>query len=104
MGKEIECPYCKAHISKPEEKRTDVNISVRMIADAVADNADIFSLVSADSDLIPPINYIRANFPNKQVKVYFPPTNFSHDIRENSSTVPIRGSDRILSFFIAVRG
>ena len=82
MGKEIECPYCKAHTSKPEEKRTDVNISVRMIADAVADNADIFSLVSADSDLIPPINYIRANFPNKQVKVYFPPTNFSHDIRD----------------------
>ena len=41
MSKQIECPYCKYSISKPEEKRTDVNISVRMMADCVQDKTDV---------------------------------------------------------------
>ena len=40
---------------RPEEKKTDVNISVRMIKDCIQDKTDKLILVSADSDLIPPL-------------------------------------------------
>ena len=32
LDKQIQCPNCHYAISRPEEKKTDVNISVRMIA------------------------------------------------------------------------
>lgn len=86
LNKEIVCPYCKGHISRPEEKRTDVNISVRMIGDAALHKADVYSLVSADSDLITPILYVLENFKGVNVKVYFPPSNYSHDIRDTLAT------------------
>lgn len=82
MEKSIVCKYCGADISQPEEKRTDVNISVRMVGDAAHNVADIYALISADSDLIPPVSYILENFPKAQVKVYFPPSDFSKDIRD----------------------
>lgn len=37
LEKHLICPYCKADIAHPEEKKTDVNISIRMIADCVLD-------------------------------------------------------------------
>jgi len=82
IDKQIVCPVCKGSIARPEEKKTDVNISVRMIADCIQDLTDVVVLVSADSDLIPPIEFIQGYFPQKRVKVYFPPTNFSHDLDE----------------------
>ena len=83
MDKQYECPYCKGNISRPEEKKTDVNISVRMIEDCVRGKTDVVSLVSADSDLIPPLEMIRRNFQSVKIKVYFPPSNSSLDIKDN---------------------
>lgn len=37
-------------------------------------------LISADSDLIPPLAAIRRNFPNVGISVYFPPANNSGDV------------------------
>ena len=67
---------------RPEEKKTDVNISVRMIKDCIQDKTDKLILVSADSDLIPPLEAIRELFPQKKLKVYFPPAHFSRDIKD----------------------
>ena len=83
INKPIDCPHCKCTINRPEEKKTDVNLSVRMIGDCVMDNTDQLVLVSADSDLIPPIEFIQKNYPTKRVKVYFPPSNYSHDLKDN---------------------
>ena len=80
INKTITCPQCCYAISRPEEKKTDVNLSVRMMGDCFNDQTDIVVLVSADTDLIPPIDFILNNFPDKKVKVYFPPTNHSFDI------------------------
>ena len=44
---------------------------------------DIVALVSADSDLVPPIELIQRRFPNVGIKVYFPPSNFSNDLKDN---------------------
>lgn len=83
LEKHIICPYCKGDISRPEEKKTDVNISIRMVEDCVLDRTDIVALVSADSDLVPPIELIQRLFPKIGIKVYFPPSNFSNDLKDN---------------------
>lgn len=83
ISKEIKCPRCKYAIIRPEEKKTDVNISIRMLADCVMDATDIIVLVSGDSDLLPPIEFIQHNYPGKQVKAFFPPSIFSRDISGN---------------------
>ena len=57
---------------QPEEKRTDVNIAVKMIEDAYENNCDNFVLVSGDSDLVSPVTLIRTRFPDKKVIVYVP--------------------------------
>lgn len=83
MEKHYECPFCKGSISRPEEKKTDVNISIRMLDDCMTKSTDIVSLVSADSDLVPPIELIQRRFPDISIKVYFPPSNFSNDLKDN---------------------
>lgn len=83
LEKHIICPYCKGDIARPEEKKTDVNISVRMIADCVLDKTDTIALVSADSDLVPPVEFIQKHYPQKAIKIYFPPSNYSSDLKDN---------------------
>jgi len=61
----------------PNEKMTDVNIAVEMLADAYQDKFDKAILVSADSDLTAPINKIKQLFPNKKIVIAFPPNRHS---------------------------
>ena len=68
-----ECPTCHALESIPSEKMTDVNIATELIMDAVRDRFDTAILISADSDLVAPIQAILNNFPSKRVIVAFPP-------------------------------
>lgn len=83
LEKRIVCPNCKYTIIRPEEKKTDVNISIRMIADCFQGKTDSLILVSGDSDLLPPIEFIQKNYSNKKIKVHFPPTIYSHNIDNN---------------------
>ena len=80
INKIIQCPHCKTAINRPEEKKTDVNLSVRMMGDCFNNLTDVVVLVSADTDLIPPMDFILNTFADKKVRVYFPPTNNSYDI------------------------
>ena len=83
LTKQIVCPHCNYAISRPEEKKTDVNISIRMVGDCVQDKTDVVVLVSGDSDLLPPIEFIQKNYPEKKVKAFFPPSIYSKDIAQN---------------------
>ncbi len=87
QNKDIKCKKCNNIFTGQEEKRTDVNIAVSMLMDCVLDNADILILISADSDQIPTIQTIKANFPLKKVKVYFPPERSSTDILNISKPI-----------------
>lgn len=86
LEKHITCPYCKGDISRPEEKKTDVNISIRMIEDCVMKHTDTVVLVSADTDLIPPLELIKKHFPEIGIKIYFPPANYSNEIQKTLYT------------------
>ncbi len=68
-----------------EEKETDVHIAVQMIRDVVLDQCDTSVLISADSDLIPPIDFINEIKPTHKIFVYFPPARFSYDLKQKAT-------------------
>ena len=79
--KPIRCKAtCNERFTIFEEKRTDVNISVEIMGDCAFDKTDLIILISADSDLVPTIEYVKAHFTDKAIKVYFPPCRRSNDI------------------------
>lgn len=63
-----------------KRKKTDVNISVRMIRDCIHKATDSVTLISADTDLLPPLELIKSDFPDIKLKVIFPPSNYSYDV------------------------
>jgi uncharacterized LabA/DUF88 family protein len=70
------CRSCGARWKDHEEKETDVQIAVHMVADAMKGDVDRLILVSADTDLGPPIKMIAANAPRCEVFVATPPGRF----------------------------
>lgn len=77
----VKCTKCGHIMFKPNEKMTDVNIAVEMLADAFMNDFDVAILISADSDLTGPIKHIKKLFPEKQVIVAFPPSRFSYELQ-----------------------
>ncbi len=70
-----------------EEKQTDVNIAVEMIRGVILNKCDASILISADSDLTPPINLIRELDPNHKIYVFFPPKRYSNDLANKADGV-----------------
>jgi len=75
-----ECPNCGFKDKVPNEKMTDVNIAVEMLSDAVNDEFDVALLLSADSDLVPPVRAIKNTFTQKRIVVAFPPKRESTEL------------------------
>ena len=69
-----------------EEKETDVHIATNMIRDVVLDRCDVSILVSADSDLNPPIDFIKEYKPLHKIFTFFPPNRFSYDLKKKSNS------------------
>lgn len=63
---------CGLTYQTPEEKKTDVNIAVSMMEDAIDARADCFILVSGDSDMEPAVQWIRKRYPAVKIIVYIP--------------------------------
>ena len=64
------------------EKMTDVNIAVEMLADAFQNLFDNAVLISGDSDLTAPIIKIKKLFSNKKISLCFPPERFSYSLSQ----------------------
>ena len=63
---------------------TDVQIATEMLDDAFDDRFDTALVLSADSDLVPPIRAIRRRFPRKRIVVCFPPRRSSVQLQKAS--------------------
>ncbi|MBN2324880.1 MAG: NYN domain-containing protein [Spirochaetes bacterium] len=71
-----DCTYPKCRIFNiPEEKRTDVNIAVHMITDAMQNRCDRFVVISGDSDLVPAVRAVKLINNDSKVIVYIPANN-----------------------------
>lgn len=82
----VTCPKCKfVHLS-PQEKQTDVNIATQMMTDALQDVFDKAILVTADSDLAPPLRALRTLFGGKKhVLIALPPGRDSVQLKQHST-------------------
>ncbi|MGL6094810.1 MAG: NYN domain-containing protein [Fimbriiglobus sp.] len=85
LDKRMSCRSCGREWIDHEEKMTDVNIATELLADAFEDGFDTALVISADSDLVPPIRWIRTKFPQKRVVAVFPPSRRSLHL-QNSAT------------------
>ncbi len=81
------CHLCNRTFLTHEEKRTDVNIALNIVTDAVEDAYDKAVLVSADSDLLPIIETIHHLTPDKEVGVMFPIGRAVEDLRRNTDFI-----------------
>ena len=75
-------PNCGHVFRKPEEKKTDVCISVEMVKDAYKNLCDWEFLLSADSDLVPAVEAVREA--GCRVFSIFPPGRNSAELRQCS--------------------
>lgn len=71
------CPSCSSRWTTHEEKETDVHIAVQMVTDALSGMADRLILISADTDLVPPIKAVALHAPQCEVFVATPPGRFA---------------------------
>jgi hypothetical protein len=71
--KDIHCKNCRTVFKGREEKESDVNLACHLISDAYRDTFDAAFIVTRDSDLAPPMRFLREHFPKKKVKVVAPP-------------------------------
>ncbi len=75
-----QCNTCEANIDIPKEKMTDVNIAIELLTDAFQNKFDTALIISADSDLKPPIVRTKELFPDKRIVVAFPPKRYSVEL------------------------
>jgi len=75
------CFKCGHTFIKHSEKKSDVNIAVKLITDAIDDLYDSAVVISADSDLTPAIDTIKTHFPKKRVLLFFPPKRSSLSLK-----------------------
>ena len=78
------CQECAATWRTYEEKETDVNIAVALVAAGVRDHFDTAILLSADGDLLPGVRTLKQFAPDKRVVVIFPPRRRSDELRRVS--------------------
>ncbi len=50
-----------------EEKKTDVNLAVRIVEDAYENRFDRAYIISCDTDIVPAINLVKQRFPEKEL-------------------------------------
>ena len=63
----VTCFTCGSAWQKPEEKETDVAIATHMVRDAFRNQFDVCYLLSGDTDLVPALRIVRAEFPTKEL-------------------------------------
>ncbi|MFB2583012.1 NYN domain-containing protein [Herbiconiux sp. P15] len=80
--KKMTCRSCDAQWTSYEEKETDVNIAVALVADALAGQVENQYIVSADSDLVPAIKLIQARKPDLFSIAFFPPKRRSDELQK----------------------
>ncbi|KAA1259461.1 6-hydroxy-3-succinoylpyridine 3-monooxygenase HspA [Rubripirellula obstinata] len=77
----VSCFKCGHTWDKAEEKKSDVAPATQVLCGAVNNAYDAAVLVTADSDLIPPVQAVKSNWPDKAIFARFPPGRHSHELK-----------------------
>jgi uncharacterized LabA/DUF88 family protein len=81
----VTCRNCGHTYQTYHEKMTDVNIAIELMSDAYQDKFDTALLISADSDLVGPVQIVQNLFAQKRIVVAFPPGRFSNALKAATS-------------------
>ncbi len=85
LSERVTCRNCGYSYTTHHEKMTDVNIAVQLLTDAFHDRFDVALLVSADSDLVGPIEAVRTLSPDRSIIVVFPPARHSTHLERHAN-------------------
>lgn len=84
LSREVGCRKCGHTWTDAEEKMTDVQIATELLVDGFANRFDTAVIVSADSDLVPPVRALKQSHPHKRVVVAFPPGRNSVELKKEA--------------------
>lgn len=77
-----------------EEKKTDVNMAIHIVADGLSDEYDIAYILSGDSDIVPAIEMVKKLKPEKQfVSVYLSNTKGRNMKQKTDSHILLKEED-----------
>lgn len=93
--KDRRCRGCGSQWKVFEEKETDVNIAVALLADAVRNQFDTAVVISADSDLCPAVRETKSLFPAKRIIAAFPPGRHSAELKRVADGYVSIGTDKV---------
>ncbi len=71
--KDRKCFKCNYKWIDHEEKQTDVDLALHLLAGAWNDEYDLAFLLTADSDITPAVRMVKNRFPDKTIRVFAPP-------------------------------
>lgn len=71
--KDRHCNSCGAQWHAHEEKETDVSIGINLLNGAYKGHYEKAYLITRDSDLLPAVRMVRAEFPQKEIVAVAPP-------------------------------
>lgn len=95
LEKPKQCRKCGAQWMDYEEKMTDVNIAVQLLADAFDSRFDTALIISGDSDLTTPLKQVRQRFPEKRLVVVLPPNRQSAELKRAAHGYLSIGEDKL---------
>ena len=78
------CPLCAQRFQFHEEKKTDINIAITLLADAVEDKFDTALLLSGDSDLAPVTEKLHHLRPEKKIGILVPKWQSAMHIKQHA--------------------
>ncbi len=71
--REVTCRAdCRRKYVVQEEKKTDVNLAVEIIDDAVKGNCEKMFIISGDADIQPAVEWVAQNRPDTKIQIYIP--------------------------------
>ncbi|MFP3089475.1 NYN domain-containing protein [Treponema sp. TIM-1] len=82
--RERKCPLCAGRYQAHEEKKTDINIAITLLADAVADKFDTALILSGDSDLAPVTTKLRQLCPSKKIGIIVPQNQSAMNLKQHA--------------------
>ncbi len=77
--KVTKCRVCNREFETHEEKETDVNIGIHVVADALLNRFDRALIISADTDLNPVVSLLRREVKGKFIDIVAPPGRMSRN-------------------------
>jgi len=102
-AKSVQCKaVCQQNYTTHEEKETDVNIGIHLVADALHDRFDRALVVSADTDLNPAVLLTRAEAAGKRVDIVAPPNRMNRNSAASFSITKGKIASSLLPAVITV--